>query len=56
MRARHAVVDSSQHTQACFFIVFNNEKKLECTPRMRHKNKEEFSQGELDAQAQTPGL
>jgi hypothetical protein len=29
---------------------------VECTPKMRHKNKEEFSPGELDAQTQTAGL
>jgi hypothetical protein len=29
---------------------------VECTPKMRHKNKEEFSMGELDAQTQTPSI
>jgi hypothetical protein len=38
MRARHAVVDSSQHTQACFFVANNKEYKLDCTPSVRQES------------------
>jgi hypothetical protein len=41
---------------ACKPLVFYNDPSLECTPRVRYDNKEEFSQGELDAQTQTAGL
>jgi len=37
-RARREIVDPSQHTQACFFVVFNNENKLDCTPPVRQES------------------
>jgi len=39
-----------------YFVVNNKDYKLECTPRMRQRNKEEFSRGELDVQTQATGV
>jgi len=40
---------------ACFFVVINNRTSVECTPRMRHKNKGQFLRGN-DVQTKAPCL
>jgi hypothetical protein len=38
----------------CKFVVICNERSLECTPGMRHKNKGQFSRGN-DVKSKAPG-